>query len=79
MVINEQIQFGIKSLENSIIEHKEEIESWKKCILNDLQSPNLDEYTISSIESRIKKIQKLMVEIEVAAGKIRVIKEIIKN
>jgi hypothetical protein len=79
MLTNEQIQFGIKSLENSIISKKEEINSWKECILNDLQSTNFDEVTVNMIDSRLKKIQKLMSEIEVMEGKIKVINEIINN
>lgn len=79
MLTNEQIQFGIKSLENSINSKKEEINSWKECILNDLQSNNFDEVTVNIIDSRLKKIQKLMAEIEVSEGKIKVIKEILNN
>ena len=79
MLTNEQIQFGIKSLENSIACKKEEINSWKECILNDLQSTNFDEVTVNMIDSRLKKIQKLMSEIEVSEGKIKVIKEILNN
>jgi hypothetical protein len=79
MLTNEQIQFGIKSLENSIISKKEEINSWKECILNDLQSTNFDEVTVNMIDSRLKKIQKLLSEIEVSEGKIKVIKEILNN
>lgn len=79
MLTNEQIQFGIKSLESSIASKKEEIAFWKNCILNDLQSPNLDEYTIETIDSRINKIKRLMNEIEVMEGKIRVINEILNN
>lgn len=79
MLTNEQIQFGIKSLENSINSKKEEIAFWKNCILNDLQSSNLDEYTIETIDSRINKIKRLMNEIEVSTGKIRVINEILNN
>lgn len=79
MLTNEQIQFGIKSLENSITCKKEEINSWKECILNDLQSNNFDEVTVNIIDSRLKKIQKLMSEIEVSEGKIKVIKEILNN
>lgn len=79
MLTNEQIQFGIKSLENSINCKKEEINSWKECILNDLQSTNFDEVTVNMIDSRLKKIQKLMSEIEVMEGKIKVINEIINN
>jgi hypothetical protein len=79
MLTNEQIQFGIKSLENSIISKKEEINSWKECILNDLQSTNFDEVTVNMIDSRLKKIQKLMSEIDVMEGKIKVINEIINN
>lgn len=79
MLTNEQIQFGIKSLETSITSKKEEIAFWKNCILNDLQSSNLDEYTIETIDSRINKIKRLMNEIEVSTGKIRVINEILNN
>lgn len=79
MLTNEQIQFGIKSLENSINSKKEEINSWKECILNDLQSNNFDEVTVNIIDSRLKKIQKLMAEIKVSEGKIKVIKEILNN
>lgn len=79
MLTNEQIQFGIKSLENSIKSKKEEIAFLKDCILNDFQSPNLDEYTIETIESRINKIKRIMNEIEISTGKIRVINEILNN
>lgn len=79
MLTNEQIQFGIKSLETSITSKKEEIAFLKDCILNDLQSPNLDEYTIETIESRINKIKRIMNEIEISTGKIRVINEILNN
>ena len=79
MLTNEQIQFGIKSLENSIISKKEEIAFLKDCILNDFQSSQLDEYTIETIESRINKIKRIMNEIEISTGKIRVINEILNN
>lgn len=75
----ENLEFGIKMLEDSIENHKYSINSWKECILNDLQSPNLDEVTINVIESRVKKIQKLLNEIDKNEAKIRLIKQIINN
>lgn len=75
----ENLEFGIKMLQDSIENHKHSINSWKECILNDLQSPNLDEVTINVIESRVKKIQKLLNEIDKNEAKIRLIKQIINN
>mgnify|MGYP002519383381 CR=1 FL=1 len=75
----ENLEFGIKMLEDSIENHKYSINSWKECIINDLQSPTLDESTINTIESRVKKIQKLLNAIEKNEAKIRLIKQIING
>lgn len=75
----ENLEFGIKLLEDSIENHKYSINSWKESIINDLQSSNLDEVTINVIESRVKKIQKLLNAIEKNESKIRLIKQIING
>lgn len=75
----ENLEFGIQLLQDSIENHKHSINAWKERIIDDLQSPNLDEVTINTIESRVKRIQKLLNEIDKNESKIRLIKQIINN
>lgn len=75
----ENLEFGIKMLQDSIENHKYSVNSWKESIINDLQSPNLDETTIDTIESKIRRIQKLTKAIEKNEAKIRLIEQIING
>lgn len=75
----ENLEFGIELLQQSNENHQHSINSWKECIINDLQSQKLDEITINVIDSRLKQIQKLITEIEKNESKIRLIQQIIKG
>jgi hypothetical protein len=75
----ENLQFGIELLQKSNENHQHSINSWKECIINDLQSQKLDEVTINVIDSRLKQIQKLITEIEKNESQIRLIQQIIKG
>ena len=75
----ENLQFGIELLQKSNENHQYSINSWKECIINDLQSQKLDEITINVIDSRLKQIQKLITEIEKNEAQIRLIQQIIKG
>lgn len=75
----ENLEFGIKMLQDSIENHKYSVNSWKESIINDLQSPNLDETTIDTIEGKIRRIQKLTKAIEKNEAKIRLIEQIING
>lgn len=77
MATVETLQIGIESLEHSIAEKQSEILEWKKSMIRDLQSDVLDEYTINTLESKVKKIQKAMAYIDCCESKIRLVKQII--
>lgn len=77
MATVETLQIGIESWEHSITEKQTEILEWKKSMIRDLQSDVLDEYTINTLESKIKKIRNAMSCIEMNEAKIRLIKQII--
>lgn len=79
MATIETLQIGIKSLEQSIASKQSEILEWKASMIRDLQSDVFDEYTINTLESKVKKIQKAMAYIEEHEAKIRLINQIING
>lgn len=77
MATIETLQIGIESWKHAIASKQSEILELKASMIRDLQSDVLDEYTIDTLESKVKKIQKAMAYIEEHEAKIQLVNQII--